>query len=189
VFFEPGQNFFERLRFLSVIAGYRMARPEGSVCLDRFISMKLCQAVGMTMARNARNAHPETVIVVDADAGLRHSLWFSLAAEGFAVATYAKGTDLLGVGDLPKHACLVVDYNLPDMTGLELVAELRNRRIDLPIILVTNNPNAPLRRRAEQAGVPMIEKPLLGDSLLNGIMAAFAGSDGGAPIDGGRRRE
>lgn len=126
------------------------------------------------MALNACNSRPETVIVVDGDAGLRHSLWFSLAAEGFVVATYANGTDLLSVGDLPDRACLVVDYNLPDMTGLELVAKLRSRRVGLPVILITNNPNAPLRRRAQEAGVPMIEKPLLDDSLLNGIMAVLA---------------
>ncbi len=141
------------------------------------------------MARNARNQRPETVIVVDADAGLRHSLWFSLAAEGYAVSTYANGMDLLSVRELPEHACLVVDYNLPDMTGLELVAKLRGRSVELPIILITNNPNMPLRRRAKQAGVPMIEKPLLGDSLLNGIVAAFGLSDGSTPIDRGRRPE
>jgi FixJ family two-component response regulator len=141
------------------------------------------------MALNARNHRPETVIVVDADAGLRHSLWFSLAAEGYAVSTFANGTDLLSVHDLPEHACLVVDYNLPDMTGLELVARLRDRRIGLPIILVTNNPNMPLRRRAQKAGVPMIEKPLLGDSLLNGILAAFGTSNGGAIIDRGKHHE
>ncbi|MEZ5785759.1 MAG: response regulator [Xanthobacteraceae bacterium] len=133
------------------------------------------------MALNACDPRPETVIVVDGDAGLRHSLWFSLAAEGFSVTTYAKGKDVLNAGDLPERACLVVDYNLPDMTGLELVAKMRSRRAKLPVILITNNPNAPLRRRAEQAGVPMIEKPLLDDSLLNGIMAVL----GGEPIRSG----
>lgn len=128
----------------------------------------------MAMALNKLNHRPETIIVVDGDAGLRRSLQFSLAAEGFSVVTYAKGTDLLNAGELPEHACLVVDQNLPDMTGLELVAKLRGCRIDVPVILVTNNPNAPLRRRVEEAGVPMLEKPLLGDSLLNGIISAFA---------------
>lgn len=143
----------------------------------------------MTMARNACHQHAETVIVVDADAGLRHSLWFSLAAEGYAVSTYANGGELLSIRELPERACLVVDYNLPDMTGLDLVAQLRDRSVGLPIILVTNNPNAPLRRRAEKAGVPMIEKPLLGDSLLNRIVAAFGRSNGGAPFDPAKGHE
>ncbi len=114
-----------------------------------------------------------TIIVVEEDASLRHSLRFSLAVEGFAVRTYATGKDLLGAGELPDRGCLVVDYRLPDMTGLDLVAALRTRRIALPAILLTTNPSTNLRQRAERAGVPMIEKPLLGDSLINGILAAL----------------
>ena len=126
------------------------------------------------MARNgqAQGLMP-TIIVVEEDASLRHSLRFSLAVEGFAVRTYANGKDLLGAADLPDRGCLVVDYRLPDMTGLDLVAALRTRRIALPAILLTTNPTTNLRQRAEQAGVPMIEKPLLGDSLINGILTAL----------------
>ncbi|MGZ9104723.1 MAG: response regulator [Rhodoplanes sp.] len=67
----------------------------------------------------------------------------------------------------------MVDYNLPDMTGLDLVAQLRNRQVALPAILITTNPSGIVRRRAEEAGVPMIEKPLLDDSLINGILAVL----------------
>lgn len=115
-----------------------------------------------------------TILVVEEDASLRHSMRFSLAVEGFAVRTYANGNELLGVADLPDRGCFVVDYHLPDMTGLDLVASLRNRHIALPIILITTNPTAMVRRRAEEAGVPMIEKPLLGDSLIRGIVTALA---------------
>jgi FixJ family two-component response regulator len=115
-----------------------------------------------------------TILVVEEDASLRHSMRFSLAVEGFAVRTYANGNELLGVAELPDRGCLIVDYHLPDMTGLELVASLRNRHIALPIILITTNPTAMVRRRAEEAGVPMIEKPLLGDSLIRGIVTALA---------------
>ena len=114
-----------------------------------------------------------TIIIVDADASLRHSLLFSLAVEGFAVRTYATAGELLNAADLPKGGCLVIDYNLPDMTGLDLVARLRMRNIELPAILIITNPTGILRRRAEQAGVRMVEKPLLGDSLINGIQAAL----------------
>jgi FixJ family two-component response regulator len=134
------------------------------------------------MARNRQNqgATP-TIIVVDEDASLRHSLRFSLATEGFAVRTYATASELLGAADLPDRGCLVVDYNLPDMTGLDLVARLRIRDIGLPAILITTNPSGIVRRRAEQAGVPMIEKPLLDDSLINGIQAALISSTGHFP--------
>lgn len=125
----------------------------------------------------ARDGHSHnltpTILVVEEDASLRHSMRFSLAVEGFVVRTYANGNELLGVAELPDRGCLVVDYHLPDMTGLDLVASLRNRHIALPIILITTNPTAMVRRRAEEAGVPMIEKPLLGDSLIRGIVTAL----------------
>ncbi len=105
------------------------------------------------MARNRQNqGATSTIIVVDEDASLRHSLRFSLAAEGFAVRTYATASELLGAADLPDRGCLVVDYNLRDMTGLDLVARLRTRDIGLPAILITTNPSGIVRRRAEQAG-------------------------------------
>jgi FixJ family two-component response regulator len=125
------------------------------------------------MARDGqRQGLTPTIIVVENDDSLRHSLRFSLAVEGFAVRTYANGSELLAA-NLPDRGCLVVDYNLRDMTGLDLVAQLRTRQIALPAILITTNPSGIVRRRAEQAGVPMIEKPLLGDSLINGILAAL----------------
>ena len=126
------------------------------------------------MARDAqRQGLSPTIIVVEDDSSLRHSLRFSLGVEGFVVRAYANGSELLGAADLPELGCLVIDYNLPDMTGLDLVMRLRDRQIVLPAILITTNPSGTVRRRAEQAGVPMVEKPLLGDSLVNGILAAL----------------
>ncbi|MGZ8372001.1 MAG: response regulator [Rhodoplanes sp.] len=126
------------------------------------------------MARDEQSAGlTPTILVVEDDDSLRHSLLFSLAVEGFAVRTYAKASELLGAAELPDRGCLVVDYNLPDMTGLDLVAQLRNRQVALPAILITTNPSGIVRRRTEEAGVPMIEKPLLDDSLINGILAVL----------------
>jgi two-component system, LuxR family, response regulator FixJ len=114
-----------------------------------------------------------TILIVDEDASVRHSLRFSLAVEGFAVRTYRTAGELLSAAGVPKRGCLIVDYNLSDMTGLDLVARLRTRAVPLPVILITTNPTGIVRRRAEQAGVPLIEKPLLGDTLINGIQAAL----------------
>jgi FixJ family two-component response regulator len=67
----------------------------------------------------------------------------------------------------------VLDQNLPGMSGLDLLAVLRARRIDLPAVLITTHPNAALRRRAAQSGVVIIEKPLLGEALVQGVRAAL----------------
>jgi two-component system, LuxR family, response regulator FixJ len=114
------------------------------------------------------------VLIVDDDPAVRNSLMFSLAVEGFAVRAYGSGRELLDDPGLPQHGCLVIDQRLPGMSGLELLTLLRERHVSLPAILITTNPSAILRQRAADAGVPVVEKPLLGDALTRGIHAALA---------------
>ena len=114
------------------------------------------------------------VIVVDDDRAVRNSLKFSLEVEGFAVRAYACAGDLLNAPDRPVCACLVVDQNMPGMTGLDLIARLRKRDILAPAILITTQPNASVIERAQRADIRIIEKPLLGNALLDGIRAACA---------------
>jgi two-component system response regulator FixJ len=61
------------------------------------------------------------------------------------------------------------------MNGLDLLSELRRRKVDLPAILITTHPTSAVRNRAAAAGVHVIEKPLLNDTLFHGIRAALAG--------------
>jgi FixJ family two-component response regulator len=117
-----------------------------------------------------------TVLIIDDDPAVRNSLKFALEVEGFAVRAYHAGADLLREMEFPADGCLVVDYKLPEMNGLDLLVELRNRKIDLPAILITTHPSSEVRRRAALAGVALIEKPLLNDTLFQGIRAAL-GSD------------
>jgi two-component system, LuxR family, response regulator FixJ len=127
----------------------------------------------MTAHREIAPSSP-VVLVVDDDPAVRNSLKFSLQVEGFVVRAYASGSEVLNDPDLPACGCLVVDLKMPGMTGLDLVASLRERHVGLPAILITTNPSAVVRRRAAEAGVPVIEKPLLGDALSRGILDALA---------------
>jgi FixJ family two-component response regulator len=127
----------------------------------------------MATHRDIAPAHP-VVLVVDDDPAVRNSLKFSLQIEGFVVRAYASGSELLSDPDLPAHGCVVIDQKMPEMTGLDLVASLRARHVALPAILITTNPSTAVQRRAAEAGVPVIEKPLLGDALSRGIHDALA---------------
>jgi FixJ family two-component response regulator len=109
------------------------------------------------------------VLIIDDDPAVRNSLKFSLEIEGYAVFLYPDGSDILGKFDLPHSDCLILDYNLPDMTGLEVLDQLRDRRIYAPAILITSHPNRILQERAEAAGARIVEKPLLGDALVESI--------------------
>jgi FixJ family two-component response regulator len=114
------------------------------------------------------------VIVIDDDLAVRNSLGFSLQVEGFAVRTYASGNELPNAAALPRRGCLVVDYYLPGTNGLALLQSLRERNVMLPALLVTSHPSETVRKQAAQAGVTIIEKPLLGNVLIDGIREAIA---------------
>jgi len=116
----------------------------------------------------------QLVVIIDDDPAVRNSLKFSLEIEGYAVSLYPDGAVALDAADVPLCACLVIDQNMPGMTGLEVVVELRERRILVPVILITSHPNASLRERALRAGVSIVEKPLLGNALIENIRAAVA---------------
>ena len=89
-----------------------------------------------------------SILIVEDDRAVRESLKFSLVIEGFAVRAYADAEHLLAEPRLPEFDCLIVDQNMPGMNGLDLVSQLRARRIDTPAILITSHPNQSLRDRA-----------------------------------------
>jgi len=110
--------------------------------------------------------------IVDDDAAVCSSLKFSLELEGFTVRTYRSGAELLAANDLGAVNCLVIDQRMPAMSGMELIAKLRAREVRTPAILIISQPAAALSARATLAGVPIVEKPLLGNALLERIREA-----------------
>jgi two-component system, LuxR family, response regulator FixJ len=112
------------------------------------------------------------IAVVDDDPAVCGSLKFALELEGFAVRTYHSGAELIHAGDLEGFNCFVVDQRMPGMTGMELVEALRARRVLTPVILIISHPNAALSARAQKAAIPIVEKPLLGNALVERIREA-----------------
>jgi FixJ family two-component response regulator len=114
------------------------------------------------------------IVVVDDDAAVRAALEFALELEGFRVRTCDSGEALLLL-DLPERdACLVLDERLPGISGLEALAQLRRRGSRLPAVVITSHPGPRLRSAAASAGVPILEKPLMGEGLVNSVRAALA---------------
>jgi two-component system, LuxR family, response regulator FixJ len=112
------------------------------------------------------------IAVVDDDPAVCGSLKFALELEGFSVRTYHSGGELLRVDDLDDFNCFVFDQRMPGMTGMELVEVLRDRLILTPVILIISHPNAALSARAQKAAVPIVEKPFLGNALVERIREA-----------------
>ncbi len=118
------------------------------------------------------------ICVVDDDAAVRSALKFALEVEGLDVRVYDGPVSLLNDPNLPPCGCLVIDYRMPVMDGLELLGVLRSRGIDAPAIMITGRINKELRGRVERLGVHrLIEKPLSDSALLDSIQSALARSD------------
>jgi FixJ family two-component response regulator len=115
-----------------------------------------------------------TIVVVDDDAAVRNSLKFSLEIEGYSVRTYASPAEFLGGAEMPAGACLVIDQNMPGMSGLELLRALRQRGIRTPAILISAHASVALNEEAARRGVVVVEKPFIGNILLDRIHAAIA---------------
>jgi FixJ family two-component response regulator len=113
------------------------------------------------------------VAIVDDDPAVRSSLQFALEIEGYEVRIFGDGAELLIDPRIARFACLIVDQNLPALNGLELAQRLRARSVLNPVILITSQPSETLRRRALAAGIPIVEKPLLGNTLLEMIQSVL----------------
>jgi two-component system response regulator FixJ len=118
------------------------------------------------------------IIVIGDDLAVRNSLKFWLELEGLTVRSYASGAELLAAGELSRCDCLVIDEKIPATNGLHLIAQLREQDFSAPAILVTSQPSLSLRDQAEKVGVPIVEKPLLGNGLLDTIRDAIGSRSG-----------
>lgn len=121
------------------------------------------------------NSDRPSILLVEDDPAVVSALKFSLELEGFEVIAYADGEALLDSRPWPQTGCLVLDYKLPGMNGLDLLDRLREADVTLPAILITTNPRNVVRARAASAGAQIIEKPLLTDALRDSVRSALGG--------------
>ena len=119
-----------------------------------------------------------TVFLVDDDAAVRQSLKFALELEGLDVRLYDGGPELLAEPELPPSGCLVLDYKMPAMDGLEVRARLRARYVAMPTLLITSHADPALRDRAAAAGIRrVVEKPLSDSVLIDSIRDALGAAE------------
>jgi two-component system, LuxR family, response regulator FixJ len=125
-----------------------------------------------TVLRPQMQGRSLVVVIVDDDPAVCGSLKFSLELEGFVVRAYGSAGELFHAGDLGSCDCFVVDQRMPGMTGMELIGKLRDQKVRTPAILLVSHANPALTARAAMAHVPIVEKPLLGNALVERIRDA-----------------
>jgi FixJ family two-component response regulator len=114
------------------------------------------------------------IFVVDDDYDVLRSLRFLLETEGFDVRTFRSGSALLGSSTRHGADCLVVDYKMAGIDGLELAQRLRGIDVNTPIVMITGYPDENIAAKASSAGVrKVLLKANIGDNLVECVRNAI----------------
>jgi two-component system response regulator FixJ len=114
------------------------------------------------------------IYVVDDDHHVLSSLRFLLETEGFEVRTFRSGSALLASSTRHGADCMVVDYKMAGIDGLELAERLRGLDVSAPIVMITGYPDENIASKASSAGVrQVLLKPNLEDNLVECVRNAI----------------
>jgi len=124
------------------------------------------------------NAEASTLFIIDSEHDTRTSHDSMLGAAGLGTESYGSAEEFLNSYDPVRHpdrqGCAVVDVQLPGMTGLELQANLKASKVDLPIVFLTSNSDIPQCVQAMKAGaVDVLEKSCRDTNLLESVCEAL----------------
>ena len=121
---------------------------------------------------NEQNAF---VFVVDDDTSIRESLRNLIRSAGLSVQTFASAKEFLANPRPKAPSCLVLDVQLPGLSGLDLQQELVKDGVQIPIIFITGHGDIPMSVRAMKAGaLEFLTKPVNAEDLLDAIQQAIA---------------
>ena len=110
------------------------------------------------------------VYVVDDDTSAREGVARLIRSAGLMTKTFVSGEEFLAAARPKNPSCLVLDVNLPGLTGLDLQQELAKSGVQVPIIFLTGHGDIPMTVRAVKAGaVNFLTKPFDDQDLLNAI--------------------
>ena len=117
---------------------------------------------------------PTLISIVDDDQPFRESMRKLIALLGYTVEAFPSAASFLLSPLLAETACLVVDVNMPGMTGPELHRHLAGTGYRIPTILVTAYPDEVVRNRALNDGVVCyLYKPVDDDHLERCLRSAL----------------
>jgi DNA-binding NtrC family response regulator len=115
-----------------------------------------------------RNDPP--VCLVDDDVSIREAVDSLLRAEGIRVETYGSAKEFLARAFVEQPGCLILDVNLPGLSGFDLQRELSRTDVQIPIIFLSGHGDIPMSVRAIKAGaLQFLTKPFKPDELLSAI--------------------
>ena len=121
---------------------------------------------------NEKNA---LVFIVDDDRGTRESLRNLIRSAGLSAQTFSSAQEFLAAERPKAPSCLLLDVQLPGLSGLDLQRELAKAGVKIPIIFITGHGDIPTSVRAIKAGaLEFLTKPVNREDLLHAIQQAIA---------------
>ena len=118
---------------------------------------------------NPDEARTAVVAVLDDDPSMREAIVALIESCGLKTVAFASGADFLAYAadEDAEASCLVTDFSMPQMNGVELQEELGRRGVHLPTIMITAFPNAAVETRARASGaIGYLEKPVDDERLI-----------------------
>jgi FixJ family two-component response regulator len=120
------------------------------------------------------NSPDSMVFLVDDDPLVRESVADLLSSAGVAMRAYASAGEFIRSNRPDVPACLILDIELPDLSGLDLQQELAKAGIEIPIIFITGHGDIPKTVRAMKAGAAeFLTKPFRGPDLILAVKQAL----------------
>jgi FixJ family two-component response regulator len=114
------------------------------------------------------------VSVIDDDESVRESLPHLLKGFGFAVRAFSSAEEFLASDQISQSKCLVVDINMPGMSGPELLDELKRVGREIPVIFITAHRDEKVRSDViERGAIACLFKPFSGKTLRAAIDSAL----------------
>ena len=128
----------------------------------------------MTDDRSLMTAFKPTVFVIDDDASIRKSLSRLLRSAGYTTETFASAEKFLGREHFNGIGCLLLDVQMPGLSGMDLQKELNTADYHMPIIFITGHGNIPMSVEAMKKGaVDFLTKPFDDKELLQAVESAI----------------
>ena len=127
----------------------------------------------MTPANNGQSGqnHSKHIFLIDDDESMRTALKGMLEFLGFQVHVYASAIEFLKVSMQAAPAVIITDMQMPDMSGVELQAELLKRGRQIPIIFISGESTLPQTISAmKQGAIEFLLKPFERDQLLSAVV-------------------
>ena len=122
-------------------------------------------------------ALPPLIRVVDDNDTLRQSLEFMLQCEGYEVVSYSSAMEFLKSDTPSRPGCLILDIQMPEMSGLDLFDRLNHRGYEVPVIFLTAHGDIDMAVGAMRDGaVDFVQKPVRQERLLTAIARAVTRS-------------